>query len=551
MHVMDLESGAVEDIPINQLVYPNIVFLPDERSFVYQRHDNRFHADIGLRYKNVRMRLHQFGTLPGNDPVVADVNEPAEPKFAESDRFRAIRFLRNSNKAVMTVRNGMSSPLRVYSKSLDQLPDIKVPWQQKLGEEVKIRWTDADSQYFYILYDKENGQSAVDRIDFTQREPLRKTVFETKSGSIATFRVSRDGLYILKRDGLMTSLLKISNGNATLEIKARNGEVFDGLSSAIEQDGVVVRTVSFSQPESFQYWSGGRNLLNLNIPGWGGETEGTSDIEVRVEYAEAKDKTRIPIWLVKDKKSPLHASTPIMIDAYGSYADITKPEYNVNRNEIYKRGGAIAYCMVRGGGELGPAWHEAGKRANKMNTVQDTVACAEHLIQKGWTSSEKLALFNSSAGGLIASYVVSHEPGLFRAVITQAAILNVSDLTRMPIGFVNKSEFGDPAIKEENEVLEKLDGFKTLQRPDTYPALLALHGFNDPRVPVWFSTRYVHRLRQLQKAPRPALFYGDFESGHGLFATAKQKSERWARIITFLDQQLGFPKTIQGSGSHQ
>ncbi len=536
MRLFSKSKGTIEKLPINQLIFPMVRFLPDETSFVYLRNNNLLNADPAQRNLGISMRVHKIGDNPEKDVVVAATDMLAEPKLTDADRFRGFDALNGGSIASLIVRRGTSNPRRLYYKNMKDLREPKQAWIQVFGEEAKV-FHNASSEQGMFVAGENDGVAFVDKIAFNHSKPER-VVFQTLNGkSIFALIASRDALYVGVRDGLTASLLRVDYKTKKTEVLPANpGEDFTSVYGSALQDGVIIKRESFKTPTEYIQWKGSSAPSPLALVAV--NRSAVPKLSVDVHYAKSHDGTEVPMWLVYEQKTKLTPNTPVLIDAYGSYADITRPQFDPYRNQFYARGGAIAYCMPRGGGELGRSWHEQGRRAKKINTPLDVIACAQHLIDRKLTRSAKLALYTSSAGGLISAYMVKHQPTLFRALVTHAGIVNVLELFKQSIGASNITEFGDPNIKEEWEVLIQLDGYEGLEKVQVYPALLAFHGSNDPRVPVWFSTRFAARLKNLQQSDRPMLFYSDLTEGHGLASTTDQNIQQWAKTFAFLASQL-------------
>jgi oligopeptidase B len=181
------------------------------------------------------------------------------------------------------------------------------------------------------------------------------------------------------------------------------------------------------------------------------------------------------------------------------------------------RGFVFAIAHVRGGGELGEAWYRGGKLEHKANTFSDFIACAEHVIAEGYTSTQQLAISGGSAGGLLIGAVLNQRPDLFAAAIAEVPfvdVLNTMQNPDLPLTVTEYDEWGDP---HEPEVYARIKGYAPYENvsAQAYPALLAVAGYNDSRVQYWEAAKWVAKLRAHKTDGNLLLLKTDLGAGHG------------------------------------
>jgi oligopeptidase B len=214
-------------------------------------------------------------------------------------------------------------------------------------------------------------------------------------------------------------------------------------------------------------------------------------------YASAVDGTRIPVSLVYRRDTPRDGSAPLLLYGYGAYGVSVEPHFVANRVSLLDRGVIFAIAHVRGGGELGRAWYEKGKRFYKRNTFTDFIACAEHLIAKGYTRAGSIVCYGGSAGGMLMGAVVNMRPELWRAtvaVVPFVDVLNTMLDSSLPLTVIEFEEWGNPAEKKDYEYIRSYSPYECIARQD-YPPMLVLSGFNDRRVQYWEPAKWVAKLR--------------------------------------------------------
>ncbi len=233
--------------------------------------------------------------------------------------------------------------------------------------------------------------------------------------------------------------------------------------------------------------------------------------------AEAADGTEVPVSLVwrRDRKMP--GSQPLLLYGYGSYGIPLDPGFSQTRVSLLDRGVIFAIAHIRGGGDLGRTWYEAGKMAKKETTFTDFIACAEALIARGMTSPQMLAIEGGSAGGLLMGAVVNRRPELFKAVVAEVPFVDVVNTMldeTLPLTAGEFIEWGNPKIAAQYAWLRAYSPYDNL-KPGAYPAMLVRTGLNDTQVAYWEPAKYVARLRTLKTDANPLLFKINLEVGHG------------------------------------
>jgi oligopeptidase B len=234
-------------------------------------------------------------------------------------------------------------------------------------------------------------------------------------------------------------------------------------------------------------------------------------------FATARDGTRVPISLVYRKDRRRASPQPLLLYGYGAYGIPIDPAFSQTRVSLLDRGLVFAIAHIRGGGDLGRTWYEAGKMARKQTTFDDFIACAEALVAGGWTTPAQLAIEGGSAGGLLMGAVVNQRPELFRAVVAEVPFVDVVTTMldeSMPLTVGEFIEWGNPKIAEQYAWLRAYSPYDNL-KAGAYPAMLVRTGLNDTQVAYWEPAKYVARLRTLKTDERTLVFRINLEVGHG------------------------------------
>ena len=239
-------------------------------------------------------------------------------------------------------------------------------------------------------------------------------------------------------------------------------------------------------------------------------------VSERVE-ALASDGTMVPVSLVRQRDVPTDGTAPCLLQGYGAYGYPYPVTFSSNRLSLLERGVVIAIAHVRGGGELGKPWHDAGRMANKTNSFTDFVAAAETLIANRIVAPNLVAIEGGSAGGLLMGAVTNLRPDLFRVVVSQVPfvdVLNTMSDASLPLTIGEYEEWGNPRIEAQFRWMRAYCPYTNL-KPGAYPAMLVRTSLNDSQVMYWEPAKYVAKLRLLKRDANPVLLLTNMGAGHG------------------------------------
>jgi len=234
-------------------------------------------------------------------------------------------------------------------------------------------------------------------------------------------------------------------------------------------------------------------------------------------FATASDGTKIPMSMVYRKGVKLDGSAPLLLYGYGSYGISIPPTFSPSRLSLLDRGVIYVIAHIRGGGELGEEWRQAGRMMNKMNTFTDFIACAEALINQKYTSKDRLVIEGGSAGGLLMGAVVNLRPDLFKAAIAHVPFVDVLNTmldASLPLTTSEYIEWGNPNEKPAFDYMKTYSPYDNVAKQN-YPAMLVKVSVNDSQVPYWEGAKLVAKLRALKTDTNPLLLKVNFGAGHG------------------------------------
>lgn len=264
-----------------------------------------------------------------------------------------------------------------------------------------------------------------------------------------------------------------------------------------------------------------------------------SDIEAVREFATSKDGTKVPVNILQRKGTKLDGSNPTLLYAYGGYGHCMRPTFNFEPRLWFDRGGIYVVANIRGGGEYGEEWHLAGNLTKKQNVFDDFAACAEHLIKRGYTRSDKLAVEGGSNGGLLMGAFLTQHPQLARAIVAHVGLYDMLRVELDPNGAFNVTEFGTVKDPVQFRALHAYSPFHNVKDGTAYPAVFFLAGETDGRVNPAHSRRMTARLQAATSSQNPILARFSSASGHGMGTALAEKIAQKADVFAFLFDQLG------------
>jgi prolyl oligopeptidase len=300
---------------------------------------------------------------------------------------------------------------------------------------------------------------------------------------------------------------------------------------------LVFRNVSYTEPPAFYRFSprakeAQKTALFSTSPATYGDAEVVRDTCV------SRDGTKVPISILRKKGIALDQSHPTLLNGYGGYGVNRMPRFNPIDRVWLDHGGVYVFANLRGGGEFGEAWHEAGALTHKQNVFDDFAACARKLVEAGYTRPERLAIMGGSNGGLLMGATFTQHPELVRAVVSAVGIYDMLRVERTPNGAFNVTEFGTVKDKAQFDALYAYSPYHHVKDGAAYPSILFLTGANDPRVDPFHSRKMTARL-QASGTKRPVLLRTSSDTGHGMGTPLDAEIEEDVDIYSFLFHELG------------
>ena len=310
----------------------------------------------------------------------------------------------------------------------------------------------------------------------------------------------------------------------------------DGL-TRLEGDEILYRSASYLDPPAWYRCSPAaprpvRTALFRTSPA------DFRDTEVVREEAVSKDGTKVPMYILRRKGTPLNHRNPTLLYGYGGYSLDETPRFSPLLRAWIEQGGVYARAVLRGGGEYGEDWHRAGNLTHKQNVFDDFAACARRLVAAGYTRPERLAVEGGSNGGLLMGALLTQHPELVHAVVSHVGIYDMLRVEGQPNGAFNVTEYGSVRDPEQFKALYAYSPYHHVVDGRRYPATLFLTGQNDPRVDPSHSRKMTARLQAASPATT-VLLRTSSSSGHGIGSSRAERLAQQADVDAFLFHELG------------
>jgi prolyl oligopeptidase len=257
---------------------------------------------------------------------------------------------------------------------------------------------------------------------------------------------------------------------------------------------------------------------------------------VEQREATSKDGTKVPYFIVRRKDTPMNGSTPTLLYAYGGFEISMLPNYNAGAGKLWlEKGGAYVLANIRGGGEFGPAWHQAGLKTKRQVVYDDMIGVAEDLIKTGQTSPRRLGIMGGSNGGLLMGVMLTQRPDLFNAAVVQVPLLDMLRYHTLLAGASWVDEYGSPEIPAERAWLEQLSPYQKLAKRTDFPVPFIVTSTKDDRVHPGHARKFAAKMESLGM---PFLYYENIDGGHAAAANLVEAAKRRALEYTYLMERL-------------
>ena len=546
LHVIETASGGETGDVISRGVGPEAwqpYWLPDNRSFVYGRMQTLPPgAPVTEARQKFRSYLHVLGTDPEKDPPVFGYG--VVPSINVDPSLIASVITQPGSRYALGRLNGSVTPNSAYYIApADSIGKPNPTWHKVANFADGVTDIAIHGDDLYLLTYKDAPRYKIVRIDARRPDLASAEIVVPPSAAVVTsMSPAQDAMYVRLLDGGVGRLLRVPYGAAPKAERV-----------ALPFDGAVQTSANPRLPGTLLYMTSWTKAFKVyaydpktnRVTDIGIQPAGPYDDPVNVESVEVKapsyDDTLVPLSITYPKGMKLDGSNPTHLSGYGAYGSTNDPYFDPTNLAWHEKGGVMAVCHVRGGGEYGEEWHLAGKGQTKPNTWRDFIACAQYLIDNKYTSPARLAGEGTSAGGILIGRAITERPDLFGAALINVGLEDTLRFETTTNGETNIPEFGSTKTEEGFRALYEMSAFQHVKDHTPYPAVLLTTGINDPRTEPWMLGKMTARLQAATSSGRPVLLRVNYGGGH--FGNGETEfQESMADAWSFLLWQVGVPE---------
>jgi prolyl oligopeptidase len=544
LHVLDIDQGKTLDLAIPHVQFGGVCWLEDNASFLYNRlPPSTPEAPPSDYYLDSRIQLHRLGADPASDLVVFGRGAHAGVNLDRIDiPFVVVRS--DSPWMVGLVLHGDLKERLVYVAPTSALADpASIPWRRVASPDDAVTGFAFTGNMLYLLthHNAPRYQVIAVPLDAQDAPDLAQAAVAVPESAAVVQDICVAGGYLLVREmnagigGMRRASL--AGGAPEAVSLPDTGAILDWAGEPGSGVVYLATTMWTAAPRILRYDTASNTVSDT---GWlPPSSVDFSEIEAHEVEAPAPDGERIPLSIIHRKGLARDGSHPTLLIGYGSYGISLPPFFMPQMLAWYERGGVMAIAHMRGGGEKGDEWHQAGRLLNKENTIGDFIACAEYLVSEGYTQPGLLAGEGGSAGGIPSGGALVRRPDLFAAMVMRVAITNALRAELTENGPPNVMEFGSATTEDGFNGLLIIDSYQRVRDGTAYPAVLLTSGANDPRVVVWMAMKMAARLQVATTSDKPILLRLEEQGGHGMGSTRQQEDAELADKLAFLLWQFG------------
>jgi len=528
--VRDVASGKDLDDLVEWSKFSMASWLPDASGFFYGAFDPPV---AGKEYLDstdgLRLQLHLLGTAQSEDELVyADPDPQWEPDTWTLDhgRWLIIWMHRGTDPDTIT------RVLDLHDRAAGIRPLLPTP-------DANARVVGNDGSTFFVLTDADAPLRRVVAVDLDHPEPQHwREVIPEGPDSLQDVVLAGGRLVAhVLRDASSALQIWSTAGEHLADAELPGYLSITDLSGTDESATVHAGATSFTDPTSV--WAcdvttgATRRVHDSELP------IDASSIVVSRASAPSADGTPVPLFLVHRRDIEPTAAVPTLLYGYGGFDIPITPSFSPAWLVWVERGGLLAVANLRGGGEYGKAWHDAGRRANKQNVFDDFAGCARWLVDSGWTGPGQIVINGGSNGGLLVGAVLTQHPELIGAAVPEVGVMDMLRFATFTIGWAWTGDFGDPADPEEYRWVRAYSPLHAIRPGTAYPPTLVMTGDHDDRVVPGHSFKFAAALQDAQAGGAPALIRIETSAGHGLGTPVSKLIEARADMLAFCESAVG------------
>jgi prolyl oligopeptidase len=529
LYVLDVAGGELLADTIDRTRFCSVAWLPDSSGFYYTRYPAPGTVPLAEERYHRNVFLHHLGADPGRDPLIyADPDPQAIPELYLSidGRYLLIQSYHGWSKVTLLWRD-LHAPGTEFTDLSEGLEAILTCEEAQGSLYIHTNW---DAPKYRVF---KAPLAAPVRSNWQEIIPEGPHALQTLkvAGSWLVGETLENALSHLRLFDL--------DGQPRGEVALPAAGTVYGPASSHDKDEVLFAFTSFAYPLSaYRYWPRESRLELFRAPQTpvGVDPDG---VAVRQVWYPSKDGTPISMFVVHRSVLELDGQRPTLLTGYGGFNVSRTPEFEAGLHLWIERGGAYALPNLRGGGEYGETWHQAGMLGNKQNVFDDFIAAAEWLVVNGYTTPRKLACWGGSNGGLLVGAAITQRPDLFGAAVCAVPLLDMLRYHLFQIARLWIPEYGSSEDPAQFRWLYAYSPYHHVQQGVDYPATLLMTGEGDSRVDPLHARKMAALLQASTAGDRPILLRTESRAGHGQGKPVTKLVEERADAWTFVAWQLG------------
>lgn len=542
-YVRDLQQGKQLSDELRWIKFSNIAWAADESGFYYSRYPE---PEAGQQFQslntNMAVYFHRLGTTQAEDRLVhARPDHPDWGFSAELDDSGRYLFI--------TTWIGTDDRNRLEYMDLQQSDHKLVTLEDEFESAWHLIDVVAGKALFHTTAEAPLGR-VVARSLGNSSKPIRwqELVSEQEQVLVGSSLVGEQLLLEYLQDAHSAVRVHDLKGALLRTVTLPGLGSVSGFPNAPDANESYYSYSSLNQPASiYRYDLASGKSTRVLSPELAFDP---ANFVVNQVFYKSADGTRVPMFIAHKKGLKLNADTPTLLYGYGGFNVSLTPGFSVTRLAWMDMGGIYALANLRGGGEYGEAWHQAGTKLNKQNVFDDFIAAAEYLIEQRYTRPDKLAIMGGSNGGLLVGAVLNQRPELFGAALPAVGVMDMLRFHKFTAGRFWVDDYGSSDNPEEFRALYRYSPYHNIKDGTSYPATLVTTADTDDRVVPGHSFKYIARLQAAQAGPDPILIRIQTRAGHGsgkpTAMIIREYADLWAFLAENLDMKL--PATPDRAG---
>ena len=527
--VIDAVTKEAIEEPIVDVKFSGIAWRGQE-GFYYSSYDKPQGSELSAKTDQHKLYFHQLGTSQKEDKVIFGATAEQKRRYVGGSVTEDGRYLIISG-AISTTGNDL------YLKDLTEPNSPLVTILDDTDAEAYVI-DNADTK-LYIVTDKDAPNQKIVTVDASDPRPKNWKDFIPEAENVLL--PSTGGGYFFAEymiDALSTVYQYDYSGNRLREITLPGLGSSGSISGKREAEKLYYSFSNYNTPSTIYELDLASNKSKVYRES-GVEFNSDDYVSKQVFYS-SKDGTRIPMMITHKKGLVLDGKNPTMLYGYGGFNISITPSFSTTNAFWLEQGGIYAVPNLRGGGEYGKRWHDAGTQLNKQNVFDDFISAAEYLIASGYTSSDYLAVNGRSNGGLLVGAVLTQRPDLMRVALPGVGVLDMLRYHTFTAGAGWAYDYG--TAEQSREMFEYLQGYSPVHnvRQQAYPATMVTTGDHDDRVVPAHSFKFAAHLQGKNTSQSPMLIRIETDAGHGAGTPVSKIIEQYADKFGFTLFNMGF-----------